>query len=387
MRVLIVGNGFSRSSLGAVRAFGSAGWTVGVGSPDRGSVAASSKFAAKWHHVPPPERGLEAFLEATNDAIHNGSYLIVFGTGDAEVLALSARRHKVDAVVPHSSHESVMCAFDKLSLTHAAQSSGVPVPSTQVAINGIVPETVPLPVIVKGRMHWSPDKQDAPSRLEASLCRSRQEIVTQITRIQRASAEALLQPYITGEALDLIVLVDRNQRVVAHLQQRVSRLFPPFVGVNARAETDPTDPALLSSAERLLRALGWFGLAQLQFRRDKSGVARLIDLNGRSYNSLALALTAGINFPVAWAELALAGACTSRLSPHYGVRFQWLEGDIRRAFIERRKGLVIDTADSIGFALSAAHSVWSHEDPLPALRQTGVLVGRTWHKMASRLRS
>ncbi len=75
-------------------------------------------------------------------------------------------------------------------------------------------------------------------------------------------------------------------------------------GASCRAVTVPVDPDLSARAAALFRVLGWFGLAELQFLVPAAGPARLIDLNGRFYGSLALAVRAGANLPASWAALA-----------------------------------------------------------------------------------
>jgi hypothetical protein len=49
------------------------------------------------------------------------------------------------------------------------------------------------------------------------------------------------------------------------------------------------------------------------------------------------------------------------------VRYQWLEGDLRRAAVERRGGLLLDLAGTLRFAAGAVHSTLSLRDPAPAL--------------------
>jgi hypothetical protein len=130
----------------------------------------------------------------------------------------------------------------------------------------------------------------------------------------------------------------------------------------------PVDPRLREGVAALLERLGWFGLAQVQFLAPPGGEPRLIDLNGRFYGSLALAVGAGVNLPAIWAAAAQDRPPPPAPAQLPTVRYQWLEGDLRRAFAERRGGLLTDVAGTLRYAVGAQHSVASLRDPGPALR-------------------
>jgi len=70
-------------------------------------------------------------------------------------------------------------------------------------------------------------------------------------------------------------------------------------GSRASAATSvPCDPRLREWSERLLGALRWHGVAMVEFKRDaERGTASLMEINGRFWGSLALALAAGMDFP------------------------------------------------------------------------------------------
>ena len=91
----------------------------------------------------------------------------------------------------------------------------------------------------------------------------------------------------------------------------------------------------------------------------------------------------------------LPGALTARVTgrpmevqalPSAEVRYQWLEGDLRRALEERRGGLVCDVVNCLGFALGATHSTWHRSDPWPAAALALELLGRGPRKVLPRRR-
>ena len=94
---------------------------------------------------------------------------------------------------------------------------------------------------------------------------------------------------------------------------------------------------------------------------------RLIDLNGRFYGSLSLAVAAGANLPAVWADLAMGRPPQAPVRAVPGVRYHWGTADVRRAARERRGGLMRDLAGTAAYALRARQSVVDAADPAPAL--------------------
>ena len=379
MRALIVEPGYARGALAAARGLANAGWIVGIGSPERGGLAASSRHSHSWHRIPPPERDLKAFLKATNAAITDGGFEVVFGAGDAEVLALSAARDTIRAHVPYAPHESLVRAFDKLDLASVAADVGLASPRTEEATPDAI-ASADYPVVVKARLHWQPGAPSATARLEARLAPSPREAEAFAESIRAAGGEALLQEAVWGPLLAYAVVIDRDGRVVADVQQRADRTWPPDTGVSVRAVTVPVDADLAERVAMLLAKLDWFGLAHLQFLLDERGEARVIDLNGRFYGSLALAVASGANLPDAWARLGTGRPPATVPQARPGVRYQWLEGDLRRAFREQRSGLGTDVSSCLRYAPWAAHSTWQASDPWPTLRHAARLAARAVRK-------
>ena len=105
------------------------------------------------------------------------------------------------------------------------------------------------------------------------------------------------------------------------------------VALDARRHTlrVPLDPALYDYAVRLLEALNWTGLAMVEFKVGQDG-AKLMEINGRVWGSLPLAVCSGMDFPGRLAELYLYGPPNACVAPEsgytVGVRARNLELDM-----------------------------------------------------------
>jgi predicted ATP-grasp superfamily ATP-dependent carboligase len=382
VKALIVSDPHVRGTLAAVRALARAGWEVGVGSPARGTTT-SSRFCAHWHRVPAPDEPLDAFGAAVSRAISVVGYEVVFGGGDAEVLALSALRESLAAHVPYAPHPRLVRAMDKLELDRAARRAGLQTPATATA--GERAETR-LPVVVKPRLHWEPGRPGAPARLEAAVCHDRAEVVARVAEIEAWDGEAVVQEYVGGDLFAYVALTDPEGAVVTGFAQAAGGIWPLGNGVFTRAETCVVDESFARGVAALLRDLGWFGIAQLQFQVPEGGAPRLIDLNGRFYLSLALPTVAGLNLPALWAGMAVGRTRPAPGRLPDGLRYQWLEGDLRRALGERRGGLLADVIATIRFAQGATHTLWARDDPLPTARHLAHVPFRAANKARDRRR-
>jgi len=82
-------------------------------------------------------------------------------------------------------------------------------------------------------------------------------------------------------------------------------------------------------ALRLLKVLNWHGVAEVEFKLDpRDSVPKFMEINGRFWGSLELAMAAGIDFPYLLYLLAVDGDVKPVLRYKVGVKRRWLEGDL-----------------------------------------------------------
>ncbi len=371
MRALIVCSTNPRGALSAARCLSDASWTVSAAATDHLGPLSWSRRVDAVYPLPTIEAGIDDFIEAIENAVIASRAEVVLPAGDAELLALSHARSRISAVVPFASDETVRRIVDKSELVALARRAGLDGPSTRPATDEAVSGAA-LPVMVKSRFHWLPDHATyAPARLEAELCTTLDEVTTAVAAIRKAGGEALLQDYSNGTQINVHALSAHDGTLLAFDQQvDPGLLYPPRAGVRVRSVSTPIDETLLTGVQRLLHDVGWFGLAGLHFLREVDGRYLIIDFNGRIPANLVTSYAAGLNLVAGWTALA-----TGRTPPpldrrKVGARFQWLEGDLRRAVKERRGGLVRDVAGALRYAVGASHTIGHWDEPELVARYT-----------------
>ncbi len=372
-RALIVSTSRDRGALAAARALARAGWIVGVGTPDGGGVLGSSRYCARSHEIPRPRHDGTGFVEGVTRAVAREHYQVAFGGNDDWMAALSAYREHLPVRIALPAYAVVRTILDKVDLAEPAREAGLAYPDTTPATASALAYWHG-PVVVKCRTHWHPG-QTRPHRIDARQFPSSAAAQPQIDLITRAGGQPVLQRPVQGDLGALIGFMHEG-RLHARVQQETQRLWPTPHGMSARAQTVRVDEPLARRAENLLNRVGWHGLVELQFLTDAAGKDHLIDVNGRFYGSLALAERARPGLIDAWARAALGEPVWRLGDGRPGVRYSWWAGDLRRALIERRGGLIGDVGDTVISGLGARHSVWDRLDPAP-----------TWQLIRERLTS
>lgn len=357
MRALIVDQSRDRASLAAARMLHADGWEVGTGAFERSTVSRSA--ATGMHHrVEEAEVDEDRFIADIAAAVRVGGYEVIFCSYDVGLLVLSRRREEVaPAIVPYAPHEVVERSFDKLAFTRAAQAAGLGVPRTLEASEEALAQWQG-PVVVKARIH-------VPTRYETRRFADAAQARGFVEQLRAEGGEPLLQELVSGQLGAVVVVVDREGNVVAEVQQRCERFWPAEAGVTARARTIEPDPEISKRVGELVRSIGWFGLAEVEYLLDERGEPRFTELNGRFYGGIALAARAGVNVAAAWARLA-TGRPLPPIGPQkVGARFQWLNRDLAAS---RHAEGVRGMATALALAPVSAHSMVARGDLGPLVR-------------------
>jgi hypothetical protein len=369
VRALVVSTSNHRGALTAVRRLHKAGWTAIAATSDPKGLVSWSRATSAVYAVPPPKLGAEQFVAAVTDAVRRSGAEVVFPSDDADLIALSQFRDRIPAVVPVASHDVVLGLVDKLELVRASRRAGLEVPETWLAdAQGLSDAT--YPVVVKPRFHWLPSHgADAPSRFSVKVCGDADSAAEHVGLLRGFGADPILQRHVSGTPVNVHLVSDRTGAVLGLDEQDSAELFsPPGAGSRVRSTTVAVEPVLEAGIRRLIAETGWFGFAGIALLRGDDGVPRVIDFNGRIPAALAASAGAGPDYLVAWAALATDRPVSPLRAARVGSRFHWLEGDVRRALVERRGGLARDLAGTLAYAVGANHTVFSLDDPGVAAR-------------------
>jgi predicted ATP-grasp superfamily ATP-dependent carboligase len=329
-----VTDGDERPALAVARSLARHGVRVIVGAPGPTSLASRSRACARHVTYPSPYRHPEQFDRFLLDFVRRERVSVVMPVTEVTTYLVSRNRRVLlpHAAVAAPSFEAFDGTADKTLLVDRALAAGVPVPRTQfvdgiAALRGVLRQ-IEYPVVIKpfrsrvrvngGWLHTS-----------VRYARSEAELVALYQSTDYlARYPSMLQERIVGPGTGLFVLCDHG-RIRAEFAHQRLREKPPSGGVSVLAESIPVDPRLVDQAERLLGPLGWHGVAMLEYKRDaRTNRPYLMELNGRFWGSLQLAIDAGVDFPVLAYQLALGCPPGPRPAYRVGLKNRWLLGDL-----------------------------------------------------------
>lgn len=272
---------------------------------------------------------------------------------------------------------SLLKAHDKTQCFQMAKELGVPTPATylpeSVGVNPAEPDALqswatglPFPVIVKYR---SGEDKGLPAEQRFAICRDPAEFASQYARMHAVQPYPLVQEYVEGLDYGAALLYDKNSHLLAAFTYRSIRQLPMAAGPTVYAET-VWCPELVEYSHRMLSALNWRGMAMLDFRRDRHGRFFMLEINPRFWGSLALAVLAGVDFPLLYYRACLDQPVKQPVQRD-GVRVRYFPQDFI-AISEYARNSNRPLAYALGSVVELlnprlADGLMSLRDPLPGL--------------------
>jgi predicted ATP-grasp superfamily ATP-dependent carboligase len=385
---VLVTDGDERAALAIVRSLGRAGHRVEVCSGSGRSLAGASRHAAVDHAVPDPLRRPDAFAGRIEALCREGRIGVLLPVTDAALMACLPLRERLAGVrLPFPEPAAHRAISDKLALTRRAGDMGIAVPGQLVLESpGAAPAAdalPPFPLVVKPAR----SVVDGPGGRVKTHVRHA-TVPEDLTRILRSyppeAYPLLLQERIRGSGEGVFLLLWEGRLVAAFAHRRL-REKPPTGGVSVYRESIPLDPELRDRSVRLLESFGWTGVAMVEYKRaTRDGRPYLMEVNGRFWGSLQLAVDAGVDFPRLLAALAAGESPDPVTAYRGGIRSRWWMGDLDHLLIRLRRPIEVDalppgSASRLGAAFrflipwrpGDRSEVLRLSDPMPGLREMG----------------
>jgi hypothetical protein len=166
-------------------------------------------------------------------------------------------------------------------------SDGQPLPAAAAL------DTLPAPLFIKADGVHARRQGVSGTVLRAADTRG---ALAQMGRLQSAYTRLLVQGFVPGRGTGAFLLLWNGDVRASFMHRRIHEV--PHTGGNSSLRASHFSQEILDDALARLRALNWTGVAMLEYRVDEAtGRPWFIELNGRFWGSLHLALYAGVDFP------------------------------------------------------------------------------------------
>ncbi len=331
-RVLVL-DGHRNQALACVRSLGRAGHTVFVASHLWWPLAAWSRFSTKRFHL--AGETVAAFAALRTWAQRN-RIDVVLPVTERACLLCNAEREAWEAAgitVGCGPSDMLALAFDKSQTVQRAMACGVHVPATAFPTSleecRAAAETIGYPCVVKPRFSNAWDGTTFGRDRGTAYVTRPEELETAVRDRVQGSHWPLIQHYVPGQGKGVFALCDRGRVVAWSAHERLRDVRPSGSGSSVRRSV-PLTPGLRDAAERLLADFAWHGPVMLEFRDDGVHPPWLMEVNGRFWGSLQVAIAAGTDFPALWLRTLSGEHVPESEQYRTGVTLRWLWGDFKR---------------------------------------------------------
>lgn len=381
---VLVTDGEQRSSLAVVRSLGRAGYRPFVCSSTSTSLAGASRHAREHARVPPPAEDPDAYVDAVIELVDGWGIDVLIPMTDASIITLVPRcRNRSGLAVPMPDMETMERASDKSVASREAEQMGIPVPRREMVQEPTTDlrellDSLDFPLVVK-TSRSVPTARGGTRRFTVRHASDETELGEALSEFPRSAYPLLVEEHISGSGLGVFLLRWDNE-VIAEFAHRRLREKPPSGGVSVLRESITPDPDLLDRSKQLLDRFEWQGVAMIEYRVEAgTGTPYFMEINGRFWGSLQLAVDGGVDFPALLLE-AVTDPETPRSRPtgyESGVKCRWFWGDVDHLLLvlrhsdlyssgERKRGRMRAIGDFIrGFGPAVNDEVFRFEDPKP----------------------
>jgi len=379
-RILIL-DGHTNQALACVRSLGSAGYDVLVASHQRFPLGAWSRYCSGTFLL--ADQTTDAFAAMREWARREGVEIILPLTERSCVLCNADRTQWEESgiIVGCGSEEMLQGAFDKALTLQRAEAIGVRIPPT------LIPESldeclsaaeeIGFPCVIKPRWSNAWDGTRFLPTQSPKYANDREQLIEVLAGPNQGMHWPLVQSYVSGRGKGVFALCDRGKVVAWFAHERMRDTRPTGSSSSLRRSVR-LEPRLREPAEKLLADLKWHGPAMVEFKDDGENPPCLMEVNGRFWGSLQLAVDAGVDFPRLWVSILKGESLPPSIGFEEGVMLRWFWGDVKRLFFIIRgapSGYPSDFPpirqgfkDLFGRQPQGTRlEMWRAHDPLPAL--------------------
>jgi len=340
-------------------------------------LAPGSRAIRDFRRIPRPELDPAGFLFHLRDLLRKGRHDLIIPTDDQALVALAENYHGLRDLtqIACPPPEITRVVLDKSSTLDVARRCGIRVPETILISNSQqLPQlfsTFAFPWVLKPVR-----KELTVEEVKSCSLKTPAEVLAKFREPKEFAPPMLLQEYCEGVGVGVELLLER-ENCLATFQHRRIEEAPYTGGYSVTAVSECPDPSLVKQSLDLLRALRWQGPAMVEFRvnpLDNSAV--LMEVNGRYWGTISLAILAGVDFPLYQWQILHGETPSVQKTYAVGTKWKWIPGHVwrlhglllaaRRSPSARKELLRSLSAGSALLDPSVPDPLFSPSDPMPA---------------------
>ena len=306
MMEAIVTDARYRMALAPIRCLARAGWNVtGVETDaieEKKAICFYSKYLTDRRRL--PEGSYEAaLLELCREKSKGGEKPVIVPVGRRAMEALKSQQaaDAADFLLPSS--ETLELADDKWRLYKLSEKLGIPAPyTTALSEHGSLEEladSAKYPSFIKFR---NGELLGLKPVERYRIAKSPQELMAVYPVMAARDPDPIVQEYAPGRDVGIAAVMDRRGVMVDYMCYESLREYPVSGGPTCLCRTGES-LKMVEYAKRLLSAIGYQGIAMLDFRGSMED-PKLLEINPRVWGSANICDVSGSSFFLSYARAA-----------------------------------------------------------------------------------
>lgn len=310
---------------------------------------------------------------------------VLYPNNDELVKLLSINKDKLSEYYknPVPPWETVRKFYNKDEGYDIAEKLFIPIPKRYKGckLEDILSENVVYPIVLKP---CSKEIYFPVTRKKAIRVNDRESLIEEYGKMAEIinPTDIVVQELIEGGPKNLYSYVAffDGERVVSGMSAIRKRQHPMDFGQATTFAVSVHMPELEYMATKLLKEIGHYGLAEVEFMKDdKDGVIKFLEINGRQWGWHTLAKGAGINLPFYLFQHMTGGKIEKIPTPQIGVKWIRLITDIPTVCKELASGRMSFEEYFDSLKGKREFAVLSLKDPIPFIMEY-LMIPYLWWK-------
>ena len=318
-RILIL-DGHNSAALAFTRSAGRAGHWVAVGA-NQGLFAPAklSRYCQLSFDYPISTDDEDAFVGAILEFARLQSIDLIVPISDWTLQPLSEQRYLFEGIcrIALPPGDAVFAASDKYGTVELARKLGIAVPRTwliKTLADVAALSELRYPQVVKDRfsVRWANGKALFGT---VAYAFGKEELERKVNERLQLAGEVLIQEFVSGTGIGLSLFVTNGEVYLPFAWERLREVDPRGSASSCR-KSIAIDEDLETLSSGLVRAIGFQGIAMVEYKKLKNGPAVLMEINGRPWGSIGLPIASGIDYPRYLIDWCLTGSLPPKTLPY-----------------------------------------------------------------------
>ncbi len=300
-KALVLGTDFKnyRSCLTIIRSLGRKGIRVHLGWSHHEGIARHSKYVKYIHELPAYTTDNNYWKDELIALIEKGKFDFVVPVNEQASTPLELHRADFEKYpsVYLLNQKAYDVVFDKFKTDDLAHSLNIPMPKERrvrdlAEIDSILGDFA-FPIVLKPRASF--DKRDLKRKMYVYKAYNAKELKTSLRHLL-AFGDVLIQENFIGSGVGIEFLADQGKILFAFEHVRLHE--PLMGGGSSYRKSAELNPDLLDATKKIISQIDYTGVGMAEFKFDfSSGKWIFLEINGRFWGSIPLAVAAGADFP------------------------------------------------------------------------------------------